>query len=142
MLVELGLCDEEGAAVSTEVFTGNTQDTQTFVPQVRKVAERFGCKEVTIIGDRGIIKTLQIERDEEALKEDRFLDGCYVIKTGLKEDEADTYVVHDRYKDLTEVERAFRDCKTANWEVRPIHVRKEESSADSGTVQVKILAGL
>src|SRR3989339_282647 len=56
------LCDEQGEAVSTEVFTGNTQDTQTFVPQVRKVAERFGCKEVTIVGDRGMIKTLQIEQ--------------------------------------------------------------------------------
>ena len=30
------LCDEDGEAVSTEVFSGNTQDTQTFTPQVRK----------------------------------------------------------------------------------------------------------
>ena len=50
------LCDEDGEAVSTEVFSGNTQDTQTFAPQVRKIAERFGCKEVTAVGDRGMIK--------------------------------------------------------------------------------------
>ena len=56
------LCDEDGEAVSTEVFFGNTQDTQTFAPQVRKIAERFGCKEVTLVGDRGMIKTLQIEQ--------------------------------------------------------------------------------
>jgi len=56
------LCDEYGEPVSTEVFRGNTQDPQTFGPQVRKVAERFGCKDVTIVGDRGMIKTLQIER--------------------------------------------------------------------------------
>ncbi len=34
----------------------------------------------------------------------------------------------NRYKDLTEVERAFRDCKTVSLEVRPIHVRKEDST--------------
>ena len=56
------LCDEDGEAVSTEVFSGNTQDTQTFAPQVRKIAERFGCKEVTVVGDRGMIKALQIEQ--------------------------------------------------------------------------------
>ena len=36
--------------------------TGTGESQVRKVAERFGCKEVTIVGDRGMIKTVQIER--------------------------------------------------------------------------------
>ena len=56
------LCDEDGEAVSTEVFSGNTQDTQTFAPQVRKIAERFGCKEVTVVGDRGMIKSVQIEQ--------------------------------------------------------------------------------
>ena len=56
------LCDEYGEPVSTEVFAGNTQDPKTFESQVKKVAERFGCKEVTIVGDRGMIKTVQIER--------------------------------------------------------------------------------
>ncbi|HID29370.1 MAG TPA: IS1634 family transposase [Desulfobacterales bacterium] len=55
------LCDEEGDPVSTEVFAGNTQDPQTFYSQVRKVAERFGCKRVTFVGDRGMIKSAQIE---------------------------------------------------------------------------------
>ena len=70
-------------------------------------------------------RILKIESDEEALKEEKFLDGCYVIKTDLKEDVADKSVVHDRYKDLTEVEKAFRDCKTVNLEVRPVHVRRQ-----------------
>jgi len=46
------LCDEFGDPVSTEVFAGNTQDTQTFASQVRKAAERFGCERVTFVGDR------------------------------------------------------------------------------------------
>jgi len=253
------LCDESGEPVSTEVFRGNTQDPKTFESQVKKVAERFGCKEVTIVGDRGMIKTMQIERlpegfhyitaitkpqiealinkgilqlglfeeklceikdegiryilrrnptraeemaktrisklqsiekyiekrnsylgghprasvtkaldaakerlkklkleawvqikdeagtlkiesDEEALKEESYLDGCYVIKTDLKENEADTYLVHDRYKDLTEVEKVFRGCKTVNLEIRPVYVRKEESTR--GHVFVVMLAYL
>jgi len=55
------LCDEFGDPVSTEVFAGNTQDPQTFCSQVRKVAERYGCKRVTFVGDRGMIKSAQIE---------------------------------------------------------------------------------
>ena len=55
------LCDEQGEPVSAEVFTGNTLDPQTFGAQVKKVAERFGCERVTFVGDRGMIKTAQVE---------------------------------------------------------------------------------
>jgi transposase len=50
------LCDEEGEPVSVEVFTGNTADPQTFGDQVKKVAERSGCRRVTFVGDRGMSK--------------------------------------------------------------------------------------
>jgi len=55
------LCDEEGAPISTEVFRGNTQDPQTFGAQVSKASQRFGCQRVTFVGDRGMIKSGQIE---------------------------------------------------------------------------------
>lgn len=55
------LCDQSGNALSIEVFKGNTQDTQTFGQQILKVAERFGGKEVTLVGDRGMIKGPQIK---------------------------------------------------------------------------------
>jgi hypothetical protein len=239
------LCDEAGAPVSVEVFSGNTQDLSTFASQVRKVAGRFGCREVTFVGDRGMIKSAQVERlreadfhfigaltkpqietllragvlqmdlfdetvcevrqgalryvlrrnptraqemaetrrdksrsverliekknlylaehprarvktalraarekiarlrieswvrveaegralrlvvDEAALAEVSRLDGCYVLKTDLTLAAADAQTVHDRYKDLAEVERAFRTCKTGHLEVRPVYVRSE-----------------
>ena len=56
------LCDGEGTPLSIEVFSGNTADTQTFGPQVAKVAERFGAQSVTFVGDRGMIKGPQIEQ--------------------------------------------------------------------------------
>lgn len=55
------LCDEQGEPVSTEVFRGNTQDPATFASQVKKASQRFGCHEVTFVGDRGMIKSGQIE---------------------------------------------------------------------------------
>jgi transposase len=62
------LCDGEGTPLSIEVFAGNTQDPKTFIPQVKKVAQRFGEVVVTFVGDRGRIKSEQIE----ALGEKRF----------------------------------------------------------------------
>lgn len=55
------LCDGEGRPLSIELFAGNTQDPKTFISQIKKVAKRFGGKEVTFVGDRGMIKSQQIE---------------------------------------------------------------------------------
>jgi hypothetical protein len=55
------LCNGGGRPLSIEVFAGNTQDPKTFTPQVKKVAKRFGGREITFVGDRGMIKTPQIE---------------------------------------------------------------------------------
>ncbi len=55
------LCDETGIPLSIEVFKGNTKDPQTVGSQVSKVVKRFGGGEVTFVGDRGMIKSEQIE---------------------------------------------------------------------------------
>jgi transposase len=63
MQIVIGLlCNEAGVPLTVEVFTGNTQDPKTFGPQIQKVADRFGSNEVTFVGDRGMIKTPQIEQ--------------------------------------------------------------------------------
>jgi Transposase DDE domain len=241
------LCDEEGHPVSIEVFPGNTQDPRTLAAQVAKLKGRFGVQEITFVGDRGMIKSQQIEDlatqgfhyitaitkpqiekllrtgilqmdlfDQElaevladegvryvlrrnpvraqevrenrqaklatlqalVAKQNRYLtehpradaqgavqklvargktlrladwveltveersitltvntsvqqeeaklDGGYVLKTDLTPPQAPKELVHDRYKDLASVERAFRSCKTAHLEVRPIFLRLEE----------------
>jgi hypothetical protein len=254
------LCDEEGEPVSTEVFRGNTRDPKTFGAQVEKASHRFGCERVTFVGDRGMIKSAQVEElaqvgfhyitaitkpqietllkagilqmelfdatvceveeqgvryvlrrnprraqeiatsradkrarveqlclaqnrylaehpraqvgkaeervrakiaqlkielwlgvetegrslkltlNEALLEEASRLDGCYVIKTDLPQSAASKQVVHDRYKDLAEVEQAFRTCKTAHLETRPIYVRTAEHTR--GHVLVVMLAYL
>jgi hypothetical protein len=55
------LCDEDGHPVSIEVFPGNTHDPHTVASQVAKLKERFGVRAITFVGDRGMIKSQQIE---------------------------------------------------------------------------------
>lgn len=55
------MTDEKGRPITIEVFQGNTQDPQTVSSQIKKVAQRFGVKTVTLVGDRGMIKSAQIE---------------------------------------------------------------------------------
>lgn len=239
------LCDAQGTPLCIEVFEGNTQDPKSFVPQVSKVAARFGAQDVTFVGDRGMIKSAQIaalaehgahyitaftkaqierllkrgtfqiglfddalaevqehggvryvlrrngqraqqmadtrqdkyrvlaqavksqnaylaehprakaevalrklqaqalklgvnswlsieqkERilslveDGEALANASRLDGCYVLKTDLPASRASKQIVHQRYKDLAQVEWAFRCANTVQLEMRPIYVRR------------------
>jgi transposase len=65
------LCDLQGLPVSIQAFPGNTNDTKTFGAQVHKVAQRFGGKAVTFVGDRGMIKGPQIQ-ELQAEKEHEF----------------------------------------------------------------------
>ena len=71
-------------------------------------------------------RSLKLTVNPASMEEVARLDGCYVIKTDLPAGAASPQVVHDRYKDLAEVEQAFRTCKTAHLETRPIHVRTAE----------------
>ena len=70
-------------------------------------------------------RRLVSQEDAGALAEASKLDGCYCLTTDLKCEQASKDTVHDRYKDLVQVEWAFRTGKTAHLELRPIHVRKE-----------------
>jgi transposase len=251
------LCDKQGEPISVQVFSGNTADTTTFGDQVKKSANRFGCKRVVFVGDRGMIKTAQknqlqeadfsyitaltskqietiekegvidlslfdteicevskdnkryilrknpcraddiaairlskqnkivskinqkntylathpkssvdaalrfinenidkrkcnwlkvkaIDRtleliiDQEMLTKLSRLDGWYVVTTNLPKEAATAEQVHSHYKNLSKVERAFRESKTGHLELRPIYVRKETSTR--GHVFVVMLA--
>ncbi len=72
-------------------------------------------------------RELILEEDEEVLAKESELDGCYVIKSDLSK-EIDKQIIHDRYKDLADVEQAFRTCKTGMLEMRPWYVWTEEST--------------
>src|SRR5499426_1357295 len=71
-------------------------------------------------------RSITLAINEDAQTEAAKLDGCYVLKTDLTPAQAPKEMVHDRYKDLASVERAFRSCKTVPLEMRPIFLRLEE----------------
>ena len=73
-------------------------------------------------------RSITLALHEDAQTEAATLDGCYVLKTDLTPQQANKEIVHDRYKDLASVEQAFRTCKTAHLEVRPIFLRREASA--------------
>lgn len=238
------LTDDEGYPVSCEVFEGNTNDVTTFKNQIDKIVNRFGIKKVTLVGDRGMIKSAQIEDllseqfhyitalakpqiekmlktgliqmdlfekticevvdgkiryvfrlnpirakemadtrqsklnsleklcakrncylaehprakvdtarkaieglaakllisdwakagveersfhieiDKAELEKAKKLDGCYVIKSNIPVSDVTKETIHERYKDLSEVEWAFRTMKTTLLHLRGIYVRK------------------
>lgn len=55
------LTDNEGYPVSVEVFKGNTHDTQTVSNQLEKLKSTFGVERVVFVGDKGMVKSGQIE---------------------------------------------------------------------------------
>jgi len=62
MQIVIGLlCDEDGQPVSIEVFPGNTQEPHTVAAQVAKLKGRFGVTAITFVGDRGMLKSQQVE---------------------------------------------------------------------------------
>ncbi len=78
---------------------------------------------------------------DEQSKEDKYrLDGCYVIKTDLSDENIEADTIHARYKDLSLVEQAFRTFKSGHLEVRPVFVRKDLRTR--GHVLVVMLAYL
>ena len=55
------LTGPDGLPVAVRVFEGNTSDSKTVSEQVRILAQSFGVKEVTLVGDRGMLKGPQID---------------------------------------------------------------------------------
>jgi transposase len=60
--VVLGLlCNAEGCPVGVEVFAGNTQDASTVVAKIQELRRDYGLKEVTFVGDRGMVTQTNAE---------------------------------------------------------------------------------
>jgi len=66
---------------------------------------------------------LSFIRKADQIDEEALLDGIYVVRTDVTAQTLDAPMVVTAYKDLANVERAFRCIKTIDLEVRPIHHR-------------------
>jgi transposase len=57
------LTNAEGCPVAVEVWEGNTADPRTVPAQVAKLRQRFGLRQVVLVGDRGMITSARIRED-------------------------------------------------------------------------------
>lgn len=95
--------------------------------QISKLQNRISALKLSqILSISELNRTITISIDEEQKKEFSKLDGCYVVKTNASKEILSKKEAHDRYKDLAEVEFAFRTMKTTMEEIRPIFVRTEQ----------------
>src|SRR5450756_2312737 len=69
--------------------------------------------------------TLTITRRQASIETEAALDGIYVLRTTIGDDDLDAPGVVSAYKDLANVERDFRHIKVDDIDLRPIHHRLE-----------------
>src|SRR5262252_8528202 len=72
------LTDDRGCPVAVSVFDGNTGDPKTLLPQVEKVRTVFGIDQLVMVGDRGMISSVQID----AMRELDGVDWIAALKSG------------------------------------------------------------
>jgi transposase len=69
--------------------------------------------------------SFRFERIQSSIDREADLDGIYVIRTNVAAARASAEEAVRYYKELANVERAFRSMKTVDLKVRPIHHRAE-----------------
>jgi hypothetical protein len=72
------LTDDRGCPVAVSVFDGNTGDPKTLMPQVEKVRTVFGIDQLVMVGDRGMISSVQID----AMRKLDGVDWITALKSG------------------------------------------------------------
>ncbi|MGH3549182.1 MAG: hypothetical protein ACRDQU_13945 [Pseudonocardiaceae bacterium] len=66
--IEYGLLtDPDGRPVAIRVFPGNNADPAAFIEAVEVVRDRFGLRQLTLVGDRGMITSARIEARKAVL---------------------------------------------------------------------------
>jgi len=55
------LTDARGCPVAVSVHEGNVADSQTLLPEVRRLRQDFGIEQLVMVGDRGMISSQAIE---------------------------------------------------------------------------------
>ncbi|MGH8804185.1 MAG: IS1634 family transposase [Polaromonas sp.] len=59
------LTDARGCPVAVSVHEGNVADSQTLMPEVQRLREKFGLEQLVMVGDRGMISRKAIDEMRE-----------------------------------------------------------------------------
>ena len=76
--------------------------------------------------------TFSYRRHEEQIAAEAALDGLYVVRTSVSDDVLSAEQTVSTYKDLSQVESAFRSLKNVDLHVRPIYHWKDDRINRSG----------
>ena len=64
--------------------------------------------------------------DADKVAQEKRFDGCYIVTSDVDKDQMNTVEVVHAYKSLTFVERAFRNLKTVQLEIRPVYHKNDD----------------
>jgi len=97
--------------------------------------EKIGVRVGRVVNKYKMAKHIHLDIEDDAFEyrvvgesvnAERALDGLYVIRTNLAEERLSTEDAVRRYKDLAQVERAFRSLKSIDLKIRPIYHHLEQ----------------
>jgi hypothetical protein len=120
----LAATERELAPIRKRVQAGTLAGKAEIGLAVGAVANRYKVKKhflFEIDDDR-----FAYRRNQERIAEEAALDGIYVLRTSAPAEELAATDVVRSYKQLAEVERAFRTLKSIELEIRPINHRHEQ----------------
>ena len=60
------LTDARGCPVAVSVYEGNVTDSQTLMPELKRLREDFGVEQLVMVGDRGMISNKAIDEMRES----------------------------------------------------------------------------
>ncbi|MFO7971394.1 MAG: IS1634 family transposase [Desulfobacterales bacterium] len=86
-----------------------------------KALEKFKMKKHFVVEITD--ESFDFRRNEEKIEQERTLDGFYIIRTNVTENELGAEKAVEAYKGLARVETAFRTLKTIDLHIRPIYHR-------------------
>ena len=75
------LTDDRGCPVAISVFEGNTSDSKTFMPQVKRLREEFGIGRMVMVGDRGMISQKAIDEMSAEMTDDAAVAGITALRS-------------------------------------------------------------
>ena len=103
--------------------------------KTERTADRIGVRVGKVVNKYKMAKHVELniednrfdfELNEQSIEAEAALDGVYVVRTSLAKAKMDSDETVRSYKNLTNVERAFKSLKSIDQMVRPIRHRTEE----------------
>ena len=120
----LAATEEELTKVQQMVTKGRLSGQDQIGVRVGKVVNKYKMAKHLILDIQDTVVSWQL--DQEKIAAEAALDGIYVVRTSVKQELMSSDDAVRNYKNLSQVERAFRSFKSIDLEVRPIWHRLED----------------